>query len=555
MKKFLSVIIILIMVLSVNVTFAENETKCTKCGAINHTVDMCPCVDVYINGELLETAKQKAEIVEGRTLVPLRAVCEELGCSVIWKNNIRYAYIDNPLTRVAVGLEVDYITVWDERQNNRMAQRVETDVPAQFVNGHTMVPLNVIASALHAEVKWHNSDRIVSIKTEYSEIVELENEENLFAAKKDGAWIVLDSTGNELLENPPVEITELADKLIAVKKIEEGKEKFYVIRYGIEDVIENGAKNTKLSYKTTGEYDYCGEYSFGDNCVKIAKENGNCAFLDLTDFMELSEKDPEKVFLGEKNIYPDAIGAFSNGFAIVNTSVGGGYYYIDKDGNQCYPISDTCDDAKEFKDGYAAVKKKDGKWGFIKSVITDGKKEIKEIESPGYDDVRIFANGYAEVKLGDKRSFIKLETKDSTTKIIETDSHEYEVVKDFVNGYAAVKKDEKWGFITIKTETDGSINVEEIGTEDIKDVNGIITKKFKYDDVRDFYNGYAAVKKGEKWTFINDKDYKEASYILKKDGVETLVYPTFEDVKTFNGVLAEVKENGKWTFVDFGKRE
>ena len=582
MKKTISIFLTLTMIISSVAVFAEDEILCTKCKEKGHTDAMCPCVDVYINGVLMETAK-KARIVEGRTLVPLRSVCESLGCGVYWDNNTRVARIENSLIKVIVGIGQEYITVKDPRRNGGVPESVEIPdaVPAQFLGGYTMVPLRVISEAFGATVKWHDSERVVSIKSEYSEIVKLEKE-NLFAAKKDGEWIVLDSTGNEILENPPVEITELADKLISVRQVKE--EKFYVIRYGLEEVIENNAKNTKLAYKKTGDYDYCVEYDkddnsekiiydFGDNCVKIAKGD-NRAFLDLTEFMDLSKKDDaEKEITGGESKFATAK-AFSNGFAPVqiNDWV---CYYIDKTGAKKFPKEGNYSSANAFKDGYAAVEK-DGKWGFVKVVtLADDNKEIVEIVPP-----------------------------------------QYEAVKDFSNGYAAVKKDGKWGFITIKAETDGSTKVEEIGTEDITNKSGEITKKFKYEEVKDFSNGYAAVKTDKGWGFINGygaeavvpqyKDVKnfangyagvmldEGWRFVKKyshiDGttVEELVYSKYEDVgsfvngyaavkqngkwgyinesgemkiepiydeaKDFNGVLAEVKIDGKWTFIDFGEK-
>ena len=68
MKKIISLTLLVgIMVLAMSVpTFASNS------------------VDVNINGEKLEVTDVKAEIVDGELFVPLRAVFEKLGATVMW---------------------------------------------------------------------------------------------------------------------------------------------------------------------------------------------------------------------------------------------------------------------------------------------------------------------------------------------------------------------------------------------------------------------------------------------------------------------------------------
>ena len=68
MKKIISLTLLVgIMVLAMSVpTFASNS------------------VDVNINGEKLEVTDVKAEIVDGELFVPIRAVFEQLGATVMW---------------------------------------------------------------------------------------------------------------------------------------------------------------------------------------------------------------------------------------------------------------------------------------------------------------------------------------------------------------------------------------------------------------------------------------------------------------------------------------
>lgn len=97
-------------------------------------------------------------------------------------------------------------------------------------------------------------------------------------------------------------------------------------------------------------------------------------------------------------------------------------------------------------------------------------------------------------------------------------SEKYEDAKMFLqaDGYAAVKKGEKWGFVDKK----GKMIIEP-----------------QYDDARSFSNGYAAVKKGGKWGFID------------VSGKQVLGFG-FEDARDFieNGKVF-VKINNKWEFL------
>ena len=125
MKKVISVLLALIMTLScffcVNV-FADEGIK------------------VIINKKAL-TMDQMPVIVNGRTLVPLRAIFEGLGASVEWDDATKTA------TGIKDGKEIK-ITI-----NNTTAfvdgSAVTLDVPAQIVNSRTLVPMRKIFEEMH----------------------------------------------------------------------------------------------------------------------------------------------------------------------------------------------------------------------------------------------------------------------------------------------------------------------------------------------------------------------------------------------------------------------
>jgi peptidyl-prolyl cis-trans isomerase B (cyclophilin B) len=114
--------------------------------------------NVTVNGIALDT---QAELVNDRTLVPLRAVANALGCGVAWDEDDQGIL----LYRTGNGIDVDesLILCWIGKDH---AFRLEgfantgsavMDVPPQIINDRTYVPIRAIAELLGAEVSWDSA--------------------------------------------------------------------------------------------------------------------------------------------------------------------------------------------------------------------------------------------------------------------------------------------------------------------------------------------------------------------------------------------------------------
>lgn len=128
-------------------------------------------VHVMLNGEIVDCAAygQEATIVEGRTLVPLRAIFEALGASVEWDQTTKTVTSELEDTQIKLTI--------GENKLYRNGEAVEIDVPAMIVNGRTMVPARVVAESFGVFVEWDSSTRTV-VLTYVSDKTETESPEN-----------------------------------------------------------------------------------------------------------------------------------------------------------------------------------------------------------------------------------------------------------------------------------------------------------------------------------------------------------------------------------------
>jgi hypothetical protein len=116
-------------------------------------------VKLVVNGEAVDFAgDQEPVIKDGRTLVPFRAAFEKMGAEVKWFDDIRLceAYYGD----FYVGIEIDSTEV-----TLGEGESVESDVPAQIINGRTMVPLRVLSESIGATVDWDSATRTVTVTT------------------------------------------------------------------------------------------------------------------------------------------------------------------------------------------------------------------------------------------------------------------------------------------------------------------------------------------------------------------------------------------------------
>ena len=114
-------------------------------------------VKIEIDGKAMVPKDMPAVIIDGRTMLPMRQIAQELGCEVNWNEAAKQIYVMR-------GSDIIVFTV-DSKTGYENGKEFTMDVPATIVNDRTMLPVRALADALHLNIKWDDPNRIVSIQS------------------------------------------------------------------------------------------------------------------------------------------------------------------------------------------------------------------------------------------------------------------------------------------------------------------------------------------------------------------------------------------------------
>lgn len=97
------------------------------------------------------------QLINDRTVVPMRAVFEALGAKVVWESNTKtvFAHKDETYIQVRVG---DYYIIKD-------GEPIKLDSPAVIVEDRTLVPVRAISESFGYSVSWDSGTQTVNISS------------------------------------------------------------------------------------------------------------------------------------------------------------------------------------------------------------------------------------------------------------------------------------------------------------------------------------------------------------------------------------------------------
>ncbi len=111
-------------------------------------------IKILIDGERL-ICDQPPVIINGRTLVPMRAIFEKLGATVSWDGETSTASGEKDGKTVSFVIGESFIGINGEKK--------ALDVPAQIISDRTMIPARAVAEAFGCKVDWDGNTQTVII--------------------------------------------------------------------------------------------------------------------------------------------------------------------------------------------------------------------------------------------------------------------------------------------------------------------------------------------------------------------------------------------------------
>lgn len=111
-------------------------------------------IGIKVNNQPLKGEAQP-QIVNGRTLVPVRTIFEALGANVDWDSDTKTIKAKKDNISVVMVISQDYITVNGET--------VDMDASAMIMGGRTYAPARYVAEAFDYSVDWDSKSKTVLI--------------------------------------------------------------------------------------------------------------------------------------------------------------------------------------------------------------------------------------------------------------------------------------------------------------------------------------------------------------------------------------------------------
>ncbi|MBQ7265183.1 MAG: copper amine oxidase N-terminal domain-containing protein [Firmicutes bacterium] len=114
---------------------------------------------VEIDGKTVVFPDAQPKITEGRVLVPLRGVFENLGFTINWNQESKTAFLSGSGIRVQVSEE----GIFALSKASNLQVPIESDVPPQIWEDRFYIPLRAVAQASGAKVDWDAESKKVII--------------------------------------------------------------------------------------------------------------------------------------------------------------------------------------------------------------------------------------------------------------------------------------------------------------------------------------------------------------------------------------------------------
>ncbi|MDR0469121.1 MAG: copper amine oxidase N-terminal domain-containing protein [Peptococcaceae bacterium] len=120
-------------------------------------------IKVTINGVEL-SFDVPPQIIDGRTLVPMRGVFEALGADVNWDASEQTITATKEDIIIIMKINDTFLSV----RGGASSKDIILDVPPQLIDSRTLVPVRAVAESLDADVVWNGEIQTVEIVNDYA---------------------------------------------------------------------------------------------------------------------------------------------------------------------------------------------------------------------------------------------------------------------------------------------------------------------------------------------------------------------------------------------------
>lgn len=161
MKKIISILLVLQFIFVATIAAYGNQSQSTVQMTMDGKLVKFHVVQLKLNDKLIKSDVPPV-LYNERTMVPLRAIMENLDAEIEWDGENYQVMVKTASKEILLKIDSEVAMV------NGEALRLPDDVPPKLINNSTMVPIRFIAETIGMEVGWEDETRTVllSLKEE-----------------------------------------------------------------------------------------------------------------------------------------------------------------------------------------------------------------------------------------------------------------------------------------------------------------------------------------------------------------------------------------------------
>jgi len=234
-------------------------------------------INVSVDGQQISLQDARPQNINGRTLVPIRAVFESIGFVVEWNGDTGTA----TMTR---GSDIVIISVGSATfTTNGITSTL--DVPAQIIEGSTMLPIRAVLESVGYDVDWDPVTSTVLISSAQAAVVpESAAVPEGATPHLNGRWLLVPNPQGQVQVNPDARDRSIefqGDNFVAVT--------YFRTRIGRSDVLERSISATMITFPWESFHGATGISSVSGNPMREHMQNENLVRVTHTGTFALSE--------------------------------------------------------------------------------------------------------------------------------------------------------------------------------------------------------------------------------------------------------------------------